>query len=578
MTREQPNFQRLRELLVRLMDGGLTESELDELRSLLTQEPELRQYYVEHISLCVNLRQYISGCKEVDVNSDGYFSAEAEKTFATIQNLASDEEKRRCIQQYAQEQLDTFMAEQEQLRDSQTNVPRIKTWFHIDFYQVVTGITRFCGMLQKWVMRGAVLASLVLILMIGILYWWSQQPVATLLDTSEARWSIPIEEGAELRSGSFLLEQGYARIRLKQGAEILVQAPSRFDLLTRNEMFMENGWITARVPPEATGFTIDSPGSSVVDFGTEFGLLVGADLRAEVHVFNGHVALESLKKGGDRRTLNEGDAAILDQTGRIEPVAVGQRVELFVREMPRNFDFGIPGKRLSLADIVGGGSGLDTGRLWQSIDPGSGEIASEPTYRSQGKGHGFIPIPSLPFIDCVFVPDGSTQPPIISSTGIEFVGCPPTSGTYGSNITNGSEFGWPRPLHIGRLNGQTYGSQKFPSISLQANAGITFDLERIRNAMPEANISRFTSLCGLSETIVDHLDSSEKLKVTFWILVDGRVRFQKELEAIASPAVAIDIPLDLNDRFLTLATTDNGMTNCRWSMFAMPALELASGK
>jgi hypothetical protein len=122
-----------------------------------------------------------------------------------------------------------------------------------------------------------------------------------------------------------------------------------------------------------------------------------------------------------------------------------------------------------------------------------------------------------------------------------------------------------------------------PSIGMHANAGITFDLDKIRAVMPEVKIAQFTALGGISETVAQYstgyLNSSNvRIEVDLWVLVDGQVRFAQRLAAVPSQAVPIRIPLQDGDRFLTLVTTDRNDKQCimAWSLFAEPALELAA--
>ena len=123
------------------------------------------------------------------------------------------------------------------------------------------------------------------------LYIYENRTLGMLVDSANAKWDVPIEQTGKLRAGRMTLEEGYARIKLNKGAEVILQAPSTFNLHSANRMFLESGWITAKVPPSALGFTVKTPASSVVDFGTEFGLLAGNAGKTEVHVFDGRVEL-----------------------------------------------------------------------------------------------------------------------------------------------------------------------------------------------------------------------------------------------------------------------------------------------
>ena len=190
-------------------------------------------------------------------------------------------------------------------------------------------------------------------------------------------------------------------------------------------------------------------------------------------------------------------------------------------------------------------------------------------------GSGFIGIEQLPFIDGVFVPDGSDPPTTISSTGLLFRDCPDTHGTYYDGIVCGAVFE-DQYAHGDRLAGHRYETPEHPSIGAHANVGITFDLDNIRASMPNILISRFRAHCGISEMLSDIQEEKKyaQVKVTFWVLLDGRIEYSRELGTVPFESDRIDIPLNPSDRFLTLiTTTPQGITAC-WSMFAEPALEL----
>jgi len=428
----------------------------------------------------------------------------------------------------------------------------------------------------------AVFSLAAMVILAAVLYVHAHRTVGTLVGSMGAKWNVQMDEDGRLRPQRMSLEQGYARIRMVRGAEVIVQAPTTLALQTPNRLSVESGWITAKVPAGARGFSVKTPASTVVDFGTEFGLLVGAERSAEVHVFDGRV---ECRYGGRQapaiQTLMQGEAAFTDEAGRLDLAAVKDRPNLFVREMPAGGGFGIPGKRLDLADMVGGGNGLGTGALGIGVDPSSGAIT--PTRQViKNKGHGLAAVPQWPFVDGVFVPDGNDGPVFVSSTGVVFEDCPKTNGTCFEAILNGALFrAGSLDLHPGQLSGRTYGTRAAPSMSMHPNAGITFDLDKIRSSMPEIQIERFEALCGVSQTAVHYAQRDSdpnKIRVDFWVLVDGRVRFSRTLKAVPSQAEQIGVPLGPRDRFLTLAKTSPGEYLYCWGMFAEPRLELTMKK
>src|SRR4030042_6645182 len=328
--------------------------------------------------------------------------------------------------------------------------------------------------------------------------------------------------------------------------------------------------MTANVPFQAVGFRVQTPWTTVVDYGTEFGLSTGQTEGTEVHVFEGNVGVGDATSS---QVATEGQAAIVDQAGHIGLKSLDDRPNLFMRHMPKAGScFSIPGKRLDLADVVGGGNGFGTGVPGRALDLSKNNTSfrRQPTARA---GSGFIGIELFPFIDGIFVPDGSEQSTTITSTGLLFQDCPDTDGTYYDGIVCGAVFD-DRYVHTGRLAGHRYETPEHPSIGAHANVGITFDLDSIRASMSNILISRFQAHWGISETLADIQEEKDyaQVKVTFWVLVDGQISYSRELGTDPFESDQINIPLNPSDRFLTLITTTPQENLYCWSMFAEPAL------
>jgi hypothetical protein len=160
--------------------------------------------------------------------------------------------------------------------------------------------------------------------------------------------------------------------------------------------------------------------------------------------------------------------------------------------------------RRTLADVVGGGDGHGTGAPDQGIDLMTGRVFKGPvsairhTRRTE-----FRPLPQSHAIDSVFVPNGSHGPVVISSTGLTFDRLPATAGTYyGGSANSGKVISTQtQRVYTARLSGVEYGTLEHPALNLHPNAGITFDLDRIRSDNPGVRIERFTAVCGISENI-----------------------------------------------------------------------------
>lgn len=596
------DYSELGQLIFACLNGQADADQIAQLEAKLAGDEDARRYYGEFLVIYAGLRQSPTSLLGSAVGEDEVPSEELEglPAFGPFRGAIRDierakrrspseevdtdprptpfsrQEAMREIESYARRQLEAFL-------DQQHREERQRRYegFDWDLRDVVVSaahsVGRFFAAMFKVAKLGFVIAVIALACLIVGLHIHANRVVATLTDSTEATWETPLTD-ARLRPGWMKLEQGFALITFKRGAEVIVQAPCEFELRSANAMFLEDGRMTARVPREAVGFTVTTPTSRVVDFGTEFGVLTGAGRGDEVHVFDGSVRFRSARRRSTRwdQALKKGQAATVDTTGHVHVQALKDRPTQFARALPDANESGKPAGRLNVADIVGGGNGWGTASVGKGIDPSTGAVVS--TYSvSETTGHGFIETPSLAFVDGVFVPDGGDGPVVISSIGTRFEGCPDTSNTCYRSLINGATFlAVPFDPHPGRLTEPNLVTTDPPSIGMHANAGITFDLEPIRRMTPQLNVAAFRALCGVSETVLEYANegSARQAAVDFWVLVDGQVRFSKTLAPMPPESTWIDVRLSPEDRFLTLATTASGTCTFAWGMFAAPTLEL----
>jgi len=315
-----------------------------------------------------------------------------------------------------------------------------------------------------------------------------------------------------------------------------------------------------------------------VDCGTEFGVLVDGRGDSEVHICDGRVRVEATRadKEAERfRELAEGRSVRVDRTGAIRTRSLNER--LFYRSVPDVPSFGIPGRRLDLADILGAGNGFGTGQMSCAINPLTGRYSTfdRQNYVKYSRGH-YVPVQQNDFVDGVFIPDRGRYPAVVvSSRGDVFQDCPVTKGSGDGEIQNTHRtilFHSGEMSCVPRLGDRVFDTPAHPHIYLQANIGITFDLDAIRNRLTGNCIRRFVAECGVCTEI-----PVKKEEVDFWVLVDGKVRFSKRDATNADGAIEVAVPLHEQDRFLTLAVTE-GTDGSSWdlALFAEPALELGS--
>lgn len=153
--------------------------------------------------------------------------------------------------------------------------------------------------------------------------------VATLREATEAVWSgqgRAINVGARIEAGLLRIESGDAEVVFDSGAKLLIAGPAELQLESPLSVFLKKGTVAAHMPAAAVGFTLRTPMSTLIDQGTEFGVVADDQGATEVHVFRGQVDLqyEDLEDGkGVTKKLEMADR----HARRIEqPNKIGEQI------------------------------------------------------------------------------------------------------------------------------------------------------------------------------------------------------------------------------------------------------------
>jgi hypothetical protein len=181
---------------------------------------------------------------------------------------------------------------------------------------------------QTWVRVSLVASVLVVAALIGrhLLDRHTSVPaqVATLVEDVEARWAGPVPGMGQAFTANAPLEliEGLCRLKFAQ-ADVIVEAPARFTLLSENRIQLTQGKIWARAN-SASGFEVLTPSGGVKDLGTEFGVEVTPSQGTAVHVFQGSVAILSTAAAAGAPSaaplvLSTGEAVVIDAKGTSQP-------------------------------------------------------------------------------------------------------------------------------------------------------------------------------------------------------------------------------------------------------------------
>lgn len=545
------------ELILKGIDGAITDSEFAQLCECLRRDPASLDTYLEYMTICAGMLKP----GEVTIPDDSICTVEGVHQSALWAALAENERT----------------AETVYLEKPDPVEPVGKT-------PVVVSRQR----VSKVALYTAIISTAAFLLLVAYVVTHprkSRVAVATVSGGSQAVWkeasTLSAENNRLYTNTPMHLLEGFAEIIFDNQARVILQSPASIAIEDYNQMFLRSGKLSALVPGSAVGFVVRTPSASIVDYGTEFGVTANASGHTEAHVFEGKVELRS---GSDpvrfesSKKLAGGQAGRVNDAGVLSTEMMRAQPSSYMRSLPSKAYFGQPGKRIDLADIVGGGNGFGTGRECVGIDPASGKLTSDLLLALRAAdSNRYFSVEEMPCIDGVFVPFGGPEPQIVTSQGHSLEQCPLTDGTYWVQITNrpvasfyGNAEGDAPDVHLVRLSGIQFGTRQHPAIMMHANAGITFDLDEIRSSIPGSRIRKFTSVGGLSETVF-----RADVRATLWVLTDGQKQQEIHISYSGRNHAFIDVDISDSTRFLTLMVTDGENGNGGdWTFFGNPALEL----
>lgn len=139
-----------------------------------------------------------------------------------------------------------------------------------------------------------------------------------------------IGSGDDIHVGQYSLTTGIVELTYSNGAVVIVEAPAEFTLESTMLLSLSSGDLSARIPEQGLGFTVDTEAAKVVDLGTEFSVRATRQ-SSEIHVFEGEVVVES-KAEVDAQPMHlfKGQASRVD-TRNGTSVGIDAKPEEFLR-------------------------------------------------------------------------------------------------------------------------------------------------------------------------------------------------------------------------------------------------------
>lgn len=149
--------------------------------------------------------------------------------------------------------------------------------------------------------------------------------VALLSMAVDVEWNgKSFTQGEALPKGLLNISRGTLRLDFYSGVRVVLEGPARLELLSADLARLDEGKLTAKVPPPAQGFTVLNGNLRVVDRGTQFGMSVSGKENCTVHVFDGEVELQGEVPEATARNLFEGEAVLIN-AGKSTAISADRR-------------------------------------------------------------------------------------------------------------------------------------------------------------------------------------------------------------------------------------------------------------
>jgi len=258
--------------LNQLVDGQLSQTELEEIEQVLLESPEARKTYFDYLDINIGIQNH---------------DVERLKSLDRILTISSTYE---------------------------TPVAKKTTFPHS---------------VLAYLAVAAASVSLILFaeLIFAERFFWEKTPlvkvspntrelpesyVATLIRSTDCKWgndNRPYFSGQRLLSKDLFLKEGIAEFRFDSGIRLVLEGPTAIKIESANSAILLSGSVVLHGEESAPEFELITAEAKFFDVGTLYGIKVIENIGTELHVFEGSVRIQPL----DESTQNEDKTQIVNQ-------------------------------------------------------------------------------------------------------------------------------------------------------------------------------------------------------------------------------------------------------------------------
>ncbi len=208
----------------------------------------------------------------------------------------------------------------------------------------VVPVERILARQRKRVLHGSLLAAAALLVISAVAMWMILTPeapvsIATFQTAPNSAFTLTYEGDGDAPMGNVLAEGSQIRLVsgtlegvFASGVRVVANAPCEFRVLKEDRIALAKGVAWFQVPAKAVGFAVETSEMTVVDLGTEFGIIAADRGEDEIHVSKGSVEVTVRVQGGEKQVLQAGQARRVGRGGRLQ--AIEPDSSRFLTELP----------------------------------------------------------------------------------------------------------------------------------------------------------------------------------------------------------------------------------------------------
>ncbi|MEM7143532.1 MAG: FecR domain-containing protein [Verrucomicrobiota bacterium] len=160
-------------------------------------------------------------------------------------------------------------------------------------------------------------------------------PIAATIQSTNRTTGFTV--GDHVRPGDPVrFESGRIAIKFQSGAKLAVEGPTEIFITGDNGAKMTRGRATIRVPGKIKGFTLDTPSEQVVDLGTSFGVNVEESGATSIAVFEGEVELRGEQHSSAPKRLLAGASVRVADKSRL-PSKIPYQIDDYLNTWQHSF-------------------------------------------------------------------------------------------------------------------------------------------------------------------------------------------------------------------------------------------------